>query len=154
MEVEILKKDRLAKILEIIKNKDVETQEELCEILQKEGYNVTQATVSRDIKNLGLIKVTGSSGRYKYAVMDKNETAVSDKLMAVFEHSFVSAEYANNIIVVKTLPGMAQGAASTIDSMKFEEVLGTIAGDDTILIVVRTENDGKKITDLFNKMAR
>lgn len=147
-----MKYNRHAKILEIIDNNDIETQDELCEKLKEMGYNVTQATVSRDIKELKLVKVMADGGNYKYAVMQDVDNLISDKLLAVFSHAFVSADYANNIIVVKTLPGMAQAVASTIDSMKLQEILGTIAGDDTLIIIVRTERYAEELVDKFTRL--
>ncbi len=147
-----MKYNRHAKILEIIENNEIETQEELAEKLRETGFDVTQATVSRDIKELRLIKVMTNSGKYKYAAMNPRENLISDKLLIVFSESFVSCDYANNIVVVKTLPGMAQGAASTIDALNWPDILGTIAGDDTILIVCRSEKVAEQLVEKFIHM--
>ena len=148
-----MKYNRQSKILELIEQNEIETQEELCEKLKENGFDVTQATVSRDIKELKLVKVMGSVGNYKYAAMnDDGDKNFSDKLLTVFSQAFISADYANNIIVIKTLPGMAQAVASTIDSMKIVEVLGTIAGDDTLMIVTRTERHAENLVEKFIRM--
>ena len=147
-----MKYNRHARILEIIENNDIETQDELADKLKDLGMDVTQATVSRDIKELRLIKVMAENGHYKYATMNKRDNAVSDKLLIVFSECFVSSDYANNIVVVKTLPGMAQAAASTIDALKWSGVLGTIAGDDTIMIICRAEKLAAGLVEKFDKM--
>jgi transcriptional regulator of arginine metabolism len=149
-----MKYNRHAKILELIDKYVIETQEELAEKLKENGMDVTQATVSRDIKELRLVKVMDANDRYRYASMYQTESNISNKLLNVFAESFVSCDYANNIAVVKTLPGMAQASASTIDALKWNEILGTIAGDDTILIVCRAERIAEKLVDKLNKMTK
>ncbi|RCX16810.1 ArgR family transcriptional regulator [Anaerobacterium chartisolvens] len=149
-----MKYSRHAKILEIIEKNIIETQEELAEKLKKMGTDVTQATVSRDIKELRLVKVMTEDGRYKYAPLVKSENITSNKLMNIFSESYASSDYANNIVVVKTLPGMAQAAASAIDSLRQTEIVGTIAGDDTVMIVCRAEKIAEELVNRFNKMAR
>jgi len=149
-----MKYSRHAKILEIIDKEVIETQEELAERLKSLGVEVTQATISRDIKELRLIKVMTEDGRYRYASIGKNENVVTDRLLKVFSESFVSSDYANNIVVVKTLPGMAQAAASAIDSLKWNEIIGTIAGDDTIMIVCRAEKIAEDLVNKFNRMTK
>jgi len=149
-----MKYSRQAKILELIEKYEIETQEELCEKLREFGLDVTQATISRDIKELKLVKVTGSNGRQKYALMQELENPFSEKLLAVFSNGFVSADYANNIVVIKTLPGMAQAVASAVDSLKLSEVLGTIAGDDTLMIVTRTEKHAEDLVARFSRMIK
>jgi len=149
-----MKYERHARILEIIRNSEIETQEELAEKLREMGIEVTQATVSRDIKELRLIKVMSEKGRYKYAVMNRGETSVSSKLLKVFRESFISSDYANNIVVVKTLPGMAHAAASAIDSMNWAGVVGTIAGDDTIMIVCRAKKIAEELTERFERIVK
>ena len=115
--------------------------------------DVTQATISRDIKELRLVKVATGDGRSKYASITQSDSDISSKLMRVFAEAFISADYANNIVVVKTLPGMAQAAASTIDSLKWPEIVGTIGGDDTVMIICRAEMIAEKLVERFNKMA-
>ena len=149
-----MKYNRHSKILEIIDKNIVETQEELAEKLKELGMDVTQATVSRDIKELRLIKIMTENGCYKYAPFAKTENVVSNKLINVFTGSYVSSDYANNIVVIKTLPAMAQGAASVIDSLKWPEIVGTIAGDDTIMIICRAEKIAEELVDKFNRMMK
>lgn len=149
-----MKYNRHAKILEIIENNTIETQEELAEKLKQTGMDVTQATVSRDIKELRLIKVMTEDGRYKYAPIARAETSLTNKLLNVFSESFVSSDYANNIVVIKTLPGSAQACASAIDSVRWPDILGTIAGDDTIMVVCRAEKIAEGLVDKLNRMAK
>lgn len=149
-----MKYNRHSKILEIIQSKDIETQEELAEELRKQGIDVTQATVSRDIKELRLVKVMTPSGISKYAFIDNNDTEISQKLIRVFSESVVSIDYANNLIVIKTLAGSAQAAASAIDALNWKEVIGSIAGDDTIMVVIRENESVKEIIDRFKQLIR
>ncbi|MFZ5988855.1 MAG: arginine repressor [Bacillota bacterium] len=149
-----MKYNRQAKILEIIENEVIETQEEIAEKLKDMGMDVTQATISRDIKELRLIKVMAPDGRYKYAPFSKNENVVLNRLMTIFSESYISSDYANNIVVVKTLPGMAQASASAIDSLNWSEIVGSIAGDDTVMIVCRAEKIAEELVDKFNKLAK
>lgn len=144
---------RHGKILEIIEAKVIETQEQLVTELRKSGMEVTQATVSRDIKELRLAKVMDSSGNMRYASVVQSENPVSDKLLRVFAEAFLSCDYANNIVAVKTLPGMAQAAASVIDSLKWPDTIGTIAGDDTVMIVCRAEKIAEKLAEKFDRMS-
>lgn len=148
-----MKYNRHAKILEIIEQYAIETQDELAEKLKQEGMDVTQATISRDIKELRLVKVLTEDGKSKYASITQSDGDISNKLLRVFTEAFVSGDYANNIVIVKTLPGMAQAAASAIDSLKWHEIVGTIGGDDTVLIVCRAELIAEKLVDRFNRMA-
>ncbi|HOJ80897.1 MAG TPA: arginine repressor [Clostridiales bacterium] len=147
-----MKYSRHAKILELIEKYPIETQEELAEKLREHGMDVTQATVSRDIKELRLIKVMADDGSYRYASITRTEGNISNKLLTVFSESFVSCDYANNIVVVKTLPGMAQAAASAVDAMKWPEIVGSIAGDDTIMIVCRAEKIAEELVSKFNRL--
>lgn len=149
-----MKYNRQSKILEIIDKEVIETQEEIAERLKILGMDVTQATISRDIKELRLIKVMTPDGSYKYAPLLNVENIVTNRLMTIFSESYVSSDYANNIVVVKTLPGMAQASASTIDSLNLGEIIGSIAGDDTIMIVCRTEKTAEEIVEKFNKLAK
>lgn len=149
-----MKYNRQSKILEIIDAEIIETQEELAEKLKALGMDVTQATISRDIKELRLIKVMTSDGRYKYAPFSKTENVVYNRLMTIFTESYTSSDYANNIVVVKTLPGMAPASASAIDSLKWPEIVGTIAGDDTVMIICRAEKIAEELVNKFNKMAK
>lgn len=132
-----MKKNRLDKILEIIAARDIETQEELAAALRESGYSVTQATVSRDIRELGLTKVPGAAGRQKYrAARPVNEER--DRLVRVLQDSCILVDQAQNILVIKTHSGMAMAAAAALDGLELPEVVGCIAGDDTIMAAVRT----------------
>ena len=147
------KYERHMAILSIIKQQDVQTQSELADILNKSGMDVTQATVSRDIKELRLIKVLSHDGIYKYASgKTDNPSDVEGRLSAVFANSVVSVENSSNIIVIKTLAGMASAAASAIDAMKYNEILGCIAGDDTIFVVADSKKDTDKISSRLRAM--
>ena len=127
-------------ILKIIDENDVETQEELATELKRRGVNVTQATVSRDIKELRLLKVLASNGRYKYATVERAEKGMSDRLMRILSDSVVSVACTSDIIVIRTINAAANTAAEAIDSMRWPEVLGTIAGDNTIMMVVPSQS--------------
>ncbi|SDK50761.1 arginine repressor [Natronincola ferrireducens] len=149
-----MKYTRHAKILEIIENNEIETQEELSEELRKIGLNVTQATVSRDIKELRLIKVLSKSGKYKYATLKSQDTILSDRLVRLFKDSIISYDYAGNILVLKTIPAAAQAAASAIDATGFDGIVGTVAGDDTIFVVIRDAEKMDEMIDKFRKLVR
>ena len=136
-----MKTVRQVAILDIIEKQDIETQEELAEALRKRGIAVTQATVSRDIKELLLLKVLSPHGVYKYATADKAEHGLSDRLIRMLTDSVLSITSANNLIVVKTLSGSANVAGEALDSMHWPEVLGTLAGDNTILMIIRSNEE-------------
>lgn len=138
---------RHAKILELIENYDIETQDELAQRLCDEGYMVTQATVSRDIREMKLTKIATEKGRQKYAVISGNDTEVAERLTRVFREAVVKMDYAQNMIVVKTLEGMGMAVAVALDNMQNSEILGTIAGDDTVFCVVRTHNQAAAIIE-------
>ena len=139
---------RHAKILELIENYDIETQDELAQRLCEEGFVVTQATVSRDIKQLRIIKELGPNGVYRYATAPKPaEHTFSAKLNLIFRQCITSVDYAQNMIVVKTLDGMGMAVAVALDNMQNSEILGTIAGDDTVFCVVRTHNQAAVIIE-------
>ncbi len=127
---------RQAMILEIIAQNDIETQEELCNELIKRNFNVTQATISRDIKDLKLYKIAGTTKKYKYAYIEGDLDAVSNKMRNLFRECVQSINYANNIIIIKTMRGNGATAGTFIDMLQYKEVIGTVAGDDTVLIVV------------------
>lgn len=138
-----MKKKRHTAILELINTYEIETQEELARLLNKEGYNVTQATVSRDIKALRLLKTVSGSGVYKYTKPDETKNMPANyNLLA---QSAQSVDYAQNIVVIKTHSGMAQGAAAVLDAMNLDKIMGTIAGDDTIMCITKTEDDAKEV---------
>ena len=147
-----MKKDRHAKILELIEKFDISTQEELLEKLLECGVEVTQATVSRDIKELRLVKHPASGGQYKYSLASGSDEKYM-KYSAIFTQSVTYSDYAQNICMLKCHPGTAQAACAAIDALEISEVLGTIAGDDTIFILCRTEraaqNTKREIDSLF-----
>ena len=141
-----MKSARHSLILEIIEEKDIETQEELAEELKRRGVKVTQATVSRDIKELRLLKVLGDHGRYKYATVERAEKGVNDRFIRILSESVISIDAVNNLIGIKTLTASASPACEAIDSMKWSEVLGTIAGENTVLIITRSEEAVESLT--------
>jgi transcriptional regulator of arginine metabolism len=141
------------KIREIIKEKPIETQEELAEELRKQGFNVTQATVSRDIKELRLIKVLRDNEHYCYAEPERT-SFISDKLLRMFKESIIGMESSENLIVIKTLSGTASAAAEAIDGLNWREIIGTIAGDNTILVIARSKAAVKEIMEKFENIMR
>lgn len=147
-----MKKVRHNKIIEIIEKHDVETQEELASHLKRAGYDVTQATVSRDIRELKLSKVPAGDGRQKYVVIKQDDSHLGDKYIRVLKDGFTSMDMAQNILVVKTVSGMAMAVAAAIDAMKFKEIVGSIAGDDTIMIAVRTVEETRILMDKLRDM--
>lgn len=147
-----MKKRRQAKILELIANNDIETQEELQEYLLKYGFEVTQATISRDIKELRLVKDLSSKGRYVYSTGKKRKNNVTYRAGGIFSESIISIDYALNTIVIKCFAGMANAACAAIDSMENDEVLGTIAGDDTIFMLCKTEETAAEFTAKLRDM--
>ena len=136
-----MKSQRQAKILEIISNKNIETQEQLLAELQAEGFRGTQATISRDIKELRIVKELTSLGTYRYTISASDlGSTFSARLNTIFRECVISFDYAQNIIVVRTLPGLASAAGSAIDAMNLNTIVGTLAGDDTVMIVMRDTN--------------
>ncbi len=144
-----MKRKRHALILKLIEERPISTQEELLEYLCSNDFDVTQATVSRDIKELRLIKITDSSGRYRYSQPQDKATDLSSKFRMIFTSTITSVDYAMNIVCINCHSGMAQGACSALDSMGYEEIVGTVAGDDTIFVLCRTELNAKEMTDRF-----
>ena len=138
-----MKKRRQAKILEIISSNDIETQEQLQSMLLGSGYEVTQATISRDIKELRLVKELSSNGRYVYSTGQKNNDSITKRTGGIFNESIIRIDYAHNTVVIKCFTGTANAACATIDSMNLDEIVGTIAGDDTIFILCRSEETAK-----------
>lgn len=141
-------------ILEIIENKDIETQEELAEELKLHGVKVTQATVSRDIKELRLLKVLSEHGGYKYATVERAEKGMNDRFIRILTESIVNIECVGNLMVVKTLSASASAACEAIDSMKWNEVLGTIAGENTVLVIGRSEEAIETILGRVNSLIK
>lgn len=136
-----MKTSRHAKILELIRKNDIGTQDELSDRLEQEGYHVTQATVSRDIRELKLTKVALSNGKQKYVVLPETSQDMTQKYVRVFKDGFISMDMAQNILVIKTVSGMAMAVAAALDAMDCHEIVGSIAGDDTIMCAVRTVED-------------
>ncbi len=142
---------RQSKILDIITKQEIETQEELSLALKKAGIEVTQATISRDIKELGLIKVLSDNKKHKYAAVDMGEQKISNKFLNLFRESVISISSAENLIVIKTISGSANAAAMAIDKLGFAEMLGCVAGDDTLLIVVTSKD---AVAGVLEKISR
>ena len=136
-----MKTNRQSKIIEIIQKNEVETQDELSALLEKDGFRVTQATVSRDIRELKLTKIPTAGGRQKYAVITDAPENLSKKYERVLREGFLSMDMAQNILVIKTVSGMASAVCAAIDAMKMREIVGSIAGDDTIMSAIRTVDD-------------
>ena len=147
-----MKNQRQAKILEIIAERDIETQEELAARLKEAGFPVTQATVSRDIRELKLSKVPTAGGHQKYAVLSRDDSHMGDKYIRVLRDGFSSMDNTQNILVIKTVSGMAMAVAAAVDAMKFPEVVGCIAGDDTIMLAVRTVEDTRQLMTKIHRM--
>lgn len=147
-----MKTKRQAKMLELIKKNDIETQEELSDYLLKEGYQVTQATVSRDIRELKLTKVAMSSGKQKYVALQETDEDLSKKYVRVFHDGFVSMDMAQNILVIKTVSGMAMAVAAALDAMNMHEIVGSIAGDDTIMCAIRSVDDTVTVMNRLKKL--
>lgn len=136
-----MKSQRQAKIIEIISNRNVETQEQLLILLQQEGFRATQATISRDIKDLRIVKELTSLGTYRYTTANSEvASSFSARLNTIFRECVTSFDYAQNIIIIRTLPGLASAAGSAIDAMNMSMVVGSLAGDDTVMVVMRDNN--------------
>lgn len=146
-----MKSNRHTKIVELINKFPITTQEELLEYLKDEGFDVTQSTVSRDIKKLRLTKSLDQNGKYRYQAPSQKINSAKNGLLSLVDTSVVSVEYAMNMVVVKTYAGMAQAVCAAFDSMEFESIVGTIAGDDTIFIVCKNEESAKAYTQEFLK---
>lgn len=147
-----MKNARQRKMLEIIEEFEVETQEELAQRLSDAGFQVTQATVSRDIRTMHLYKKSIGNGRQKYAVDAENDIALDEKYNRVLKDGFVSIDMAQNILVIKTVSGMAMAVAAAVDAMNFSEIVGTIAGDDTIMMAVRTVEDTRIVMEKIKEL--
>lgn len=147
-----MKINRHAKIVELVNKHHIETQEELADRLNQEGYKVTQATVSRDIRDLKLTKVQTEGGRQKYAALKTTESALAEKYSRILKDGFISMDMAQNILVIKTVSGMAMAVAAAIDDMNWHEVVGCIAGDDTIMCAIRTMEDTEVVMEKFRRI--
>ena len=145
---------RQNKILELIKNNEIETQDKLAAMLRDEGFEVTQATISRDIKELQLIKVLSGDGKYKYAVSKRADAPISDRFVKIFRETIISFKAAKNLILIKTLSGCGGAAGEAVDNISLDHVVGTVAGDNTMLVVVDDEKNVPQIIDIFDKMLK
>ncbi len=146
-----MKAERHSKIVELIGKYEIETQEELADFLYKAGYQVTQATVSRDIRELKLSKIQSESGKQRYAVL-QSQGPCSDKYIRILKDGYMSMEMAQNILVIKTVSGMAMAVAAALDAIHFHEIVGCIAGDDTIMCAVRSVDDTILVMDKIRKL--
>ncbi|CUX43363.1 arginine repressor [Clostridium sp. C105KSO13] len=147
-----MKVSRHAKIIELISQHDIETQEELAEFLNKAGFKVTQATVSRDIRDLKLTKVSAGEGRQKYVILKPKDDGMNEKYIRVLRDGYDSMDMAQNILVIKTVSGMAMAVAAAVDAMKWKEVVGCIAGDDTIMCAIRSTEETVAVMDKIRKI--
>lgn len=147
-----MKVNRHAKIVELINKYQIETQDELAEYLNEEGFKVTQATVSRDIRDLKLTKVPAENGRQKYAVLQSTQNGMTEKYVRILRDGFSSMDMAQNILVLKTVSGMAMAVAAALDAMNWNEIVGCIAGDDTIMCAVRTVDDTILLMEKIKKL--
>ena len=147
-----MKRKRQEKIIELIAMYDVETQEELADLLEKNGFRVTQATVSRDIREMKLSKISDGKGRQKYVALTKEDSHLGDKFLRVLQEGFVSMDMAQNILVIRTVSGMAMAAAAAMDAMQWPEIAGCIAGDDTIMCAIRSVDDTLLVMDKIRKI--
>lgn len=146
-----MKADRHSKIVELIGKYEIETQEELADYLNQAGFQVTQATVSRDIRELRLSKVQSESGKQRYAVL-QSQGSFSDKYIRILKDGYLSMDRAQNILVIKTVSGMAMAVAAALDAIHFQEIVGCIAGDDTIMCAVRSVDDTILVMDKIRKL--
>ena len=147
-----MKVNRHAKIVELINKYQIEAQEELAERLNQVGFHVTQATVSRDIRDLKLTKVPAENGKQKYAVLESGNTAMGEKYIRILRDGFVSMDMAQNILVIKTVSGMAMAVGAALDAMKWTELVGCIAGDDTVMCAVRSVDDTILLMEKIKKL--
>lgn len=147
-----MKSSRHEKILELISQYDIDTQEELAARLNEAGFKVTQATVSRDIRALKMTKVAGKDGKSKYAVLTDSHHALGDKYTRVLKEALLSIDVGQNLIVVRTVPGMAMGVGAAFDALKWEELLGCIAGDDTVFCAARTSEQAREVVEKLRMM--
>lgn len=147
-----MKAERHGKIIELIHKYEIETQEELAEWLNQEGFHVTQATVSRDIRELKLTKLTADSGKQKYIIVPPSGENLNEKYMRVLKDGFLSVDRAENILVIKTVSGMAMAVAAALDAIRFEEIVGCIAGDDTVMAAIRTREEALGVMEKLRKL--
>lgn len=149
-----MKRRRLEKIIELIGQYDIETQEELADRLLAEGFQVTQATVSRDIRELKLSKVPSRGGRQKYALLEHQDHQMAEKYVGILREAFVSMDNAQNLLVIKTVSGMAMAVGAALDKIGWKEIVGCIAGDDTVMCAIRTLEDTETVMKELDKIVR
>lgn len=147
-----MKLERHAKIIELIHEYEIDTQEELAARLNTAGFSVTQATVSRDIRELKLTKVTGKDGHSRYEVLHPTQEGLNEKYIRIVQDALISMDLAQNILVIKTVAGMAQGVGAALDAMKWREVVGCIAGDDTIMCAIKTADQALLVMERLRKL--
>ena len=147
-----MKRQRHEVVVDLINKYDIETQEELAAYLKEEGFEVTQATVSRDIRELKLSKIATGNGKQKYIILKNDDSHLGDKYIRVLRDGFVSMNMALNILVIKTVQGMAMAVAAALDAMKFPEIVGCIAGDDTIMAAIKSTDETKVVIDKINEI--
>ena len=147
-----MKRKRHALIIKLIEENPIATQEELLEYLKAENFDVTQATVSRDIKELRLVKISDSNGRYRYSLPKEKKNDTSEKLHIIFSSAVMNIDYAMNIVCINCHVGMAQAACSALDNMSHSDIVGTVAGDDTIFVLCKTEEIAKKLSESFKSL--
>lgn len=149
-----MKERRQQRIIELIEKHDIETQEELVNKLLKDGFNITQATISRDIRELKITKVANGKGKQKYVVLNNEAEQLADKYIRIIRDGLIGMDTAQNILVIKTVSGMAMAVAAALDAMHLSEVVGCIAGDDTIMVAVRTSHDAILVKDKIAEMIK
>ena len=147
-----MKRQRHEVVVDLINKYDIETQEELAAYLKEEGFEVTQATVSRDIRELKMSKIATGNGKQKYIILKNDDSHLGDKYIRVLRDGFVSMNMAQNILVIKTVQGMAMAVAAALDAMKFPEIVGCIAGDDTIMAAIKSTDETKVVIDKINEI--
>ena len=147
-----MKVARHEKIKELIQQYDIDTQEELASRLNEAGFKVTQATVSRDIRALKMMKVTGKDGKSRYVILQELPTEMGEKYTRVLHDALLTIDQGQNILVIRTVPGMAMGVAAALDALKWEEILGCIAGDDTVMCVARTLEEASSVAERFKSI--
>ncbi|ETP71872.1 arginine repressor [Oribacterium sp. C9] len=147
-----MKKSRHQKIIELVGRMRIGTQEELADILNREGYKVTQATVSRDIKELKLSKVTGNDGSQYYQIIEKEEQVYSEKYIRVLREALMSMDTAGNLLVIRTMAGMANAVAAALDQFRLEKIVGTLAGDDTIMCAMKNAQDALDVKNRIQEI--
>lgn len=147
-----MKTARQRKLIELIENNDIYTQEDLAKMLNDSGFDVTQATISRDLRDLNITKMSENGGQQKYVTVQEKKSQFNDKLLRVMKAGYISMDYAENIIVIKTSSGMAMAVAASVDALSWSEIVGVVAGDDTILCVIRHKEKVFEVMERLKKM--